>query len=348
MRHALDAARRASPGCRSRRRTRSAVRLPPSACQSGWPLCFACRSHAAISMTALAMMWPRTRAIAGQRSRGCANVATQHERREKLREDVPDRFRRLAAVVRIVLGDGLAPALRAVAVHGDEHEHAIVGPREAGFEVAHQRQPQQSNVEAVDCHERMAGAARPARIAQPRRIIACRPWLACRRIATAILRPRWTSATSLSRARLASASRRWPNAWRLAWMRRSSSKTPRTRSSRTSTPIGRARRFRPSSSTCSRGIVSKARCRQSDLFSQVDDLRLHVRPRQDLRVPEPRRQRAVHLPAAVRSARARRARARSRHLPPGADRRAAPPAEGEEPRRRGRTSSSRTGRTFRN
>ena len=102
-------------------------------------------------------------------------LAAQHERREKFRDHVPDRFRRFAAVVGVVFRDGLAPALRAVAVHGDEHEHAIVGPREAGFEVAHQRQPQQSNVEAVDCHERMAGAARQARIAQPRRIIACRP-----------------------------------------------------------------------------------------------------------------------------------------------------------------------------
>src|SRR4030095_5322872 len=39
------------------------LRLPPSVCQSGWPFCFAWRSHAAISMTALAMLWPRTRAI---------------------------------------------------------------------------------------------------------------------------------------------------------------------------------------------------------------------------------------------------------------------------------------------
>ena len=56
-----------------------------------------------------------------------------------------------------------------------------------------------------------------------------------------------------------------------------------------------------------------------------DDLRLRVRQGQDLRLPESRRQRAVHLPAALRSARARRAAARSRHLPAGADRRAAAP-----------------------
>ena len=52
-------------------------------------------------------------------------------------------------------------------------------------------------------------------------------------------------------------------------MRRSSSKTPRIRSSRTSTPIARARRFRRSSSTCSPGIVSRARCGSRDLFSQA-------------------------------------------------------------------------------
>ena len=53
------------------------------------------------------------------------------------------------------------------------------------------------------------------------------------------------------------------------------------------------------------------------------DLRLPVRQGQDLRLPEPRRQRTVHLPAALRSARPRRAAARSRDLSAGADRRPA-------------------------
>src|SRR4026207_1946943 len=50
-----------------------------------------------------------------------------------------------------------------------------------------------------------------------------------------------------------------------------------------------------------------------------DDLRLRLRQGQDLRVPESRRQRAVHLPAVVRSARPRRAPAGSRRAPAGAD-----------------------------
>ena len=52
----------------------------------------------------------------------------------------------------------------------------------------------------------------------------------------------------------------------------------------------------------------------------ADDLRLPVRSRQDLRVPESRRQRAVHLPAALRSARRGHAGAGPRHLSPDADR----------------------------
>jgi deoxyadenosine/deoxycytidine kinase len=47
----------------------------------------------------------------------------------------------------------------------------------------------------------------------------------------------------------------------------------------------------------------------------ADDLRLPVRSRQDLRLPQPGRQRAVHLSAVVRAARRRYAVAGSRHLP---------------------------------
>ena len=62
-----------------------------------------------------------------------------------------------------------------------------------------------------------------------------------------------------------------------------------------------------------------------------DGLRLPVRPRQDLRVSESRRQRAVHLSAALRPARARHPAARSRRLSAGADRRAAAPRERDSP-----------------
>ena len=71
--------------------------------------------------------------------------------------------------------------------------------------------------------------------------------------------------------------------------------------------------------------------RQADLFSQIDGLRLPLRQGQDLRVSESRRQRAVHLSAALRSARARRPAARSRDLPAGADRRAAAPPSRPSP-----------------
>ena len=52
--------------------------------------------------------------------------------------------------------------------------------------------------------------------------------------------------------------------------------------------------------------------RQRGPLQPAHDLRLPVRARQDLRLPEPRRQRALHLPAAVRPARARPAVAGSR------------------------------------
>ena len=56
------------------------------------------------------------------------------------------------------------------------------------------------------------------------------------------------------------------------------------------------------------------------------DLRLPLRSRQDLRLPESRRQRAVHLPAAVRAARAGPPVAGPGDLPADADRRPAAPA----------------------
>ena len=48
-------------------------RVPPSTRDRGWPARRAYRSHAAISSPALAMLWPRTRAIAGNTSRGWPN-----------------------------------------------------------------------------------------------------------------------------------------------------------------------------------------------------------------------------------------------------------------------------------
>ena len=146
-----------------------------------------------------------------------------------------------------------------------------------------------------------------------------------------IIGPPCTSATSRSKDRSARARPRSPNGSARDSTPRSCSRNTRIRSSPTSTPTGRAPRSRRSSSICSTAIASRRSLRQADLFSQIDDLRLPVRQGQDLRVSEPRRQRAVHLSAALRSARARRAAARSRHLPAGADRRAA--AAAARPRR---------------
>ena len=103
-------------------------------CQSGTPCWRAYRSHAAISTAAFAMWWPRIAASAGNRSRGCAKARAEHPRRDERRDDVPRRLGRLVAVVRVVLGDALAPADRAVAFEADQHEGAVVAPAEAGLE----------------------------------------------------------------------------------------------------------------------------------------------------------------------------------------------------------------------
>ena len=48
-------------------------RVPPSTADSERPAIFAWRSQAVISSSALAMLWVRTRFIAGNTSRGCSN-----------------------------------------------------------------------------------------------------------------------------------------------------------------------------------------------------------------------------------------------------------------------------------
>ena len=83
-------------------------------------------------------------------------------------------------------------------------------------------------------------------------------------------------------------------------------------------------------------------CAASDGSLQPDHgLRLPLRQGQDLRVSESRRQRAVHLSAAVRAARERHPLARSRHLSAGADRCAAPARAQPARRRRGRRAAAR-------
>ena len=130
------------------------------------------------------------------------------------------------------------------------------------------------------------------------------------------------SATSRSKDRSASARRRSPSGSPRGSMRRSCSRNresvPRRLLRR---PAGRGAAGAALLSAQPPSAADGAAAGRS--LQPADGLRLPVRQGQDLRVPEPRRQRAVHLPAALRSARARRAAARSRDLPAGADRRPA-------------------------
>ena len=81
---------------------------------------------------------------------------------------------------------------------------------------------------------------------------------------------------------------------------------------------------RPGAAFQAQLFFTLARHRQQTLaaaersLQPADDLRLPVRARQDLRVPESRRQRAVHLPAALRAAGAGRPVAGPGDLPAGA------------------------------
>ena len=67
-------------------------------------------------------------------------------------DDVPHRLGRLAAVVRIRLGDRLAPAFVAVAFDADQHERAIVRTPEARFEEMHQRKAAEEQLDLLDRH----------------------------------------------------------------------------------------------------------------------------------------------------------------------------------------------------
>ena len=120
----------------------------------------------------------------------------------------------------------------------------------------------------------------------------------------------WTSVTSRSRDRSASASRRSPIGSARASMRRWSSTKPTIRSSPTSTPNVRAPRFQAQLFFPLDRHRQQTSLRQTDLFSQITICDYLFDTRQDLRLPESRRQRAVHLPAAVRAAGARHAGAR--------------------------------------
>ena len=138
--------------------------------------------------------------------------------------------------------------------------------------------------------------------------------------------------TSPSRGRLASARPRSPNVSPRRLDAASCSTIPRIRFSPISTPGVRGAALQSQLFYLLDRHRQQLALRQADPLQPDDRLRLPVRQGQDLRVSEPRRQRAVHLSAAVRPARPRRAAARSRRLPAGADRGAAQAAARDRPR----------------
>ena len=75
-----------------------------------------------------------------------------HQRRNEALDDVPHGIGGFTAVVRVGLGDRLAPSLLALAFNADQHEGAIVRTAKARFEKLHQRQPAQEQLNPLDFH----------------------------------------------------------------------------------------------------------------------------------------------------------------------------------------------------
>src|SRR4029450_3846580 len=74
------------------------------------------------------------------------------ERRDEAGDDVPDRLGRLAAVIRIGLGDGLAPTFLPVTFDANEYERPIVRTPETRFEEVHQRKAAEEQLDLLDLH----------------------------------------------------------------------------------------------------------------------------------------------------------------------------------------------------
>ena len=301
------------PECRSTRRRRCdracrrATRL-----RAASPRCRAYRSHAAISTAAFAMLWPRIALSAGNTSRGCANStpSTRGAMKSAMMCQTVSFVSR--AVVRILLGDAFAVPGRAVAVDAHEDEMFVVDAAEAGLEEVDERELHQTQLQTFDLHGAMISSGRLA--------------------------------VPLHRDRRADR-RRQDRAGRAA--RHAARRDGRARGNRES--VSRRLLRRPSRRRAAGAALLSAqspppadRAAPGGSLQPGDDLRLPVRQGQDLRVSEPRRQRAVHLSAALRSARARRAAARSRRLPAGADRRAAAPRAQPAHGRRSRRACSPT------
>ena len=221
------------------------------------------------------MRCPRTRRPRCRRPRADARTSGRARPARGTRVITCQRRRcRLVAVERIDVGHALAPARRAVVVHGDEHELARVHPAEARLERPDERQPRRRSSSTAS--RRMRDLV--------------------------ILRDAWTSATSPSRARSAWARPRWPSGSARGSTPRSFSTSATIRSSHDFYSGPRRRRVSGAALLHARAPPPAASAAPGRSLQPDDGLRLPVRARSDLRVPEPRRQRALHLPAAVRSA----------------------------------------------
>ena len=124
-------------------------------------------------------------------------------------------------------------------------------------------------------------------------------------------------ATSPSKARRAWGRRSWQNVWEHGSTRPSSSTTGKIRFSRKRIRAVLAPRFSRSSFSRSTRYRQQGTPASVGSLQPAADLQLPVRSGQDLRLRQPRRQRAVHLSAALRAARAGHRGARSRDLSPG-------------------------------
>ena len=239
------------------------------------------------------MLWPRTRRQRREDSRGCSNDCPTTSGAMNSVDDVPHRLGGLAAVVRDCASatDSPQPSWP-VALDADR-------ARRCG------RSERPKLVSKKCTSGRRSSERRDGRFSQ-----ACDSrspiTLPCDRALPPYERcyTRLRRGLPLHRHRRPDrrrARRGWPSGWRATRGHDRCSKTPRIRFSPTSTPTGPARRCRRSSSTCSTAIASR-RAAAGRPVPADDGLRLPVRQGQDLRVPESRRQRALHLPAAVRSA----------------------------------------------
>src|SRR4029453_18975285 len=79
-------------------------------------------------------------------------LAREHERREKVLDDVPRGDRRLGAVIRIDVRHAFADPFDAIACDRQQDERAIVDAAEARFEKRHERQPYEPQRHLLDSH----------------------------------------------------------------------------------------------------------------------------------------------------------------------------------------------------